>query len=149
MKARQSIAWALIVGLGWLFLSAGSWAQPASHSGDKPVFKHKQPSTLKTIPFKRMDSQALSNEVIVGGLTPPTNTAPIKKGFVTDDQIQADPLALQRKNDTLPGADHGVDVKFQFRQSVTIGDVQHRTQSVLQLPSNRTYGPNSYTLTPH
>jgi len=148
MKRRQSTRCALAGGLALLCLSVGSLAAPASPHGDKPVFKHKQSSTLKTIPFKKMDSQALSNAVIEGGLTPPAETGPVKKGYVTDEQLQNDPLALQRKNSTLPGANHGVEVKFQYKQGVTIGDVQHRAVPVIQLPSNRSYGPTNYTLTP-
>lgn len=151
-RAHKSVVWALLTGLGLALASTVGWADSSVPHGEKPVFKHKNASTIKTIPFKRMDSRALSNTAIEGGLVEPADSRPSKPGkqYVTSDQARDQGLTLeQMKNTLLPAQERDHTVEFQFSPDVTFGDVRRLHHYNIQLPSNRTYYQANYNTTQH
>lgn len=149
---QKSLIRMLLAGVTLALASTVAMGDSAPQHGDKPVFKHKKASTMKTIPFKRMDSQSMSNTAIKDGLVGPPGNQPSLPGkqYVTSDNPHNEGLTLeQMKNSLLPAQESNRTIDFQFRPNQQFGDVRRVHQYQLQLPSNRTYNQANYNTTQH
>lgn len=138
--------------LGVLLASFSVVVQAEDHQQDVQKdgpFKHKKLSTIDTIPFKPMDKQALSNAVIEGGLEAPAAGQPKGNRIVSADQVNADPLAFQNKQQRDGTASPNFPVQeFNYRDPRSVPGVTFTDTYNLQLPSNRVYQTSNYNVIP-
>lgn len=119
-----------------LLMVAGS-TSAQTNPGEGPAFEVERRSTLKTIQFRSIAEDALSDTVIEGGLAAPAEGVPVQPAG--NDDFYLNPLALQPGDGRTDLGRSEIPVEFRFSTPKSIPGQTHSNNYVIRPPENRSY----------